>query len=155
MENQFNAYKIILEKLERHRDADYENNSTCMMFIHLIKMLGEEDFNINFIQGADYHKDYDSFYYGYHKQFRQADMYLLDGAEWVGKRFIDENPEKWEKRAKERDGQIHGGYIMYRIGGHLDMLFWNMIHIGHEIWDKALKYTYVKYQHSKEKENVN
>lgn len=145
-----NPYKEILENLKWYtvRHGKHEQAS---MFSHLIKLMGEEDFNKNFIMTFDHYEDkggYDEFYFNYHKQFRQCDMYDIQGAEFIGFKSYEKDKEKWDKRAEDKDGEIVRNYLMFSIGGHLDMLFWNMIHVGTEIWDFALKKTHEDYKES-------
>lgn len=145
----FNPYDTILEKLEEF-DSDYKLSGMANVFSHLIKLLGEEDFNGTYIANADHYENYDNFYFNFHKQFRQCDIYDFQGAELISKTAIAKDPEKYEKRAEKRDGDIVGGYILFRIGSHLDMIFWNAIHAGNEVWDKAFQFTYDKYVESKQ-----
>jgi hypothetical protein len=143
-----NQYKRIKENLELFAEKDDIKLHTANMFIHLIDMLGEETFNLNFTQNADYHENFDNFYFGYHKQFRQCDMFDMEAAEFIGFKTYEENKEKWDKRAEDKDGHIVRNYLMYSIGGHLDMLFWNMIHIDSELWESSLEATYKEYKES-------
>ena len=146
-----NPFKTIIKTLEILSSNGRSINSDCAnVFTHLIELLGEENFNLNFTQGADYHGDFDSFYYGYHKQFRQADMFNIEGAEYVGKKAYEKNKEKWDAKVDELDGHFAGAYMLFPIGGHLDMIFWSMIHIDAELWENSLKSTYEDYIEYKE-----
>lgn len=146
-----NPYEVILERLERIERTDYTKMGIVGVFTHLIKLMGEEDFNLNFIGNFDYFDNFDAFYFGFHKQFRQVDMYNFDAAEFIGRKSYEKNKEKWDKRVEEKEGDIRGSYLFFPIGGHLDMIFWHMIHADSEVWDDVLRYTYVKYEHSKQK----
>jgi hypothetical protein len=143
-----NPFKRIKEVLELFAETDYKKSHTANIFIHLIDMLGEEGFNLNFASTADYHENFETFYFGYHKQFRQCDMYSMEGVEQIGKSNYEKDKEKWDKRALDKDGYViqNGTYLHFPIGGHLDMLFWNMIHVDSELWENSLEAVYKEYK---------
>lgn len=147
-----NLYKFFLELLKNDVDRKISKdwNAACM-YRHLIQLMGEEEFNILFTNYADQYPDnFDEFYFNLHKSFRQIDVYDFQGADCIGRRRIQSNREYYEEIAKKRDGNIEGAYILFPIGGHLDMLFWNLIHIKTELWDYVLKKAYDYYHNTSE-----
>lgn len=148
-----NPYEKILHNLKDSNKLSEEAHAS--MFSHLIQLMGEEQFNLNFIMMADYCVNYDEFYYSYHKQFRQCDMYNMEAREHIGLKNYQKEKEVWDKRADDRDGYIaNGTHLVFSIGGHLDMLFWQLVHASSELWDGVLKKTYDFYLKTKDEKTV-
>lgn len=122
-----NYYKEILKDIETEdrlaqiRGSDRDSGDLYMLK-HLIELLGEEEFNIIFDSYFLYEEKFDEAFYDLHKSMRQTDFF--------GNNFVKRIP------MKTVDGK--NSCIYKNIGGHLDMLFWNLIQAS-EIPYKILK----------------
>lgn len=113
-----NYFKLFIEHIKfyvKHCHS-IKGDAEALMFLHLIEMMGEEDFNQTFtsyfINSSN--EEFDDMFYDFHKFMRQTDFYSE-----IYKR-IDRNPTPEDKRKYEYES----------IGGHLDMVFWNLIQIS-------------------------
>jgi hypothetical protein len=127
-----NYYIEILKLLkDKERTASSEKQSAITsMLKHLIEMLGETDFNKKieayFINGEE---KFDNCFYSFHKSMRQCDFYA-----------------EYYQHIHGRDANNKRTVEYESIGGHLDMLFWNLIHVSEipylvlkEFLDKPVK----------------
>jgi hypothetical protein len=121
-----NYYKEIIEHIKfysKHSHSSKED-AECLILMHLIQIMGEEHFNTMFTYDFINRNDisFDERFFDFHKSMRQTDFYSE-----TYKR-IKREPTVDDKRKFEYDS----------IGGHLDMIFWNFIHIS-EISYKIFK----------------
>lgn len=110
--------------------ASSEQHVACLnMFRHFIELMGENDFNKTFeVYFNDNDESFDECFHSFHKSMRQCDFYddhyrHINGRNEQGKRTTE-----YES-----------------IGGHLDMLFWNFIHVSEIPYD-MLKIHYKNYK---------
>jgi hypothetical protein len=123
-----NHYKDILDLINTHsrRVYDFKENSEYDTLSHLMRLLGEKEFNrvfdMCFIRNGK--EAFGESFLAFHKSMRQCDFY-------------DNHYTKMDDDDPDRNKFFKG--IEYKsIGGHLDMLFWNFIHMS-DVTEKIFK----------------
>jgi hypothetical protein len=124
-----NYYNDILKyiRFNSQRAQDIKEGCEYDTLSHFIELLGEKEFNrvfeICFIKGTEKNTFEETFYI-FHKSMRQCDFFDNHYT-----KMDDDDPDK-NRFFKDTEYKS--------IGGHLDMLFWNFIHMSN-ITEKIFK----------------
>jgi hypothetical protein len=118
-----NYYENFLEYLKKEGKflSSFSKSGELDLFIHLIQLMGEENFNSCF---KYYFIDMDNLkegFFDFHKSMRQTDFYN----EYYR---MTKNPES-KKNEYEN------------IGGHLDMIFWDFIQMSDKPFEWLSEFT--------------
>lgn len=148
-----NIYDTTLELIKQETKYVYSGKAAAFeMMGHLVKLMGEHNWNRTIQGELDYcigeckkhkvNKDewFGQFFFSFHKQFRQTDSFNVEISKDLG-RLKPEEIKYWEEYAKKHDYTFEtrvvgkneyqrtvGKLYMHHAAGHLDMLFWGLIH---------------------------
>jgi hypothetical protein len=130
METSANYYVGIIKHIKFYAKYSHseKEHSQCNILMHLVELLGEEEFNQEFkMYFIDGEQEFDDMFMEFHKSMRQTDFYSD-----CFKRVEIEN-KKFERKS---------------ITSHLDMIFWNFIHTN-DMTYKIFKSYYEEVQEEK------
>jgi hypothetical protein len=123
-----NYHKEILDliKFYSQRTHNFKESSEYDTLLHFIELLGEKEFNRVFEAYFITHpeKTFEDTFYRLHKSMRQCDFFNNHYT-----KMDDDDPDR---------NKFFKGTEYKSIGGHLDMLFWNFIHMSN-VTEKIFK----------------
>ena len=115
-----NYFKEFTKDLEREtKGLVYEEAGEYEILRHLIEIIGEKEFNRKFemyfidVENED---TFNSNFFQFHKHMRQID-------------FFNDHYREMDKDDPDRNKFTKGAQYE-SIGGHLDMIFWNLIQVS-------------------------
>lgn len=126
--NYFNDFIKFIDN--RTKSLVYEESGIYEIISHLVQIMGEKEFNRKFemyfidIENGD---TFNSNFFQFHKHMRQIDFFNDQYAK------MDEDDPDWNKFSK--------GVQYKSIGGHLDMIFWNLIHVSDKPYECLKNFT--------------
>ena len=141
-----NIYDSTLDLIGKEVDTQL-NPANFHMMENLVKLMGEHDWNQLVQSYMDSENTFEEFFYRFHKQFRQVNSFDLSISKNLGK-LKDDELKRWTEYAKKHNYTLehkiigHVNLYMNHANGHLDMLFWHLIHttdkvelIMHHLWN--------------------
>jgi len=141
---------------DREDSMNHKQSSEASMFLHLVELMGEDGWNRWLKPNMNQYDSFDSFFYRWHKDMRQCDCYNIEAIKEIGRSTDIVEVREWREKAEDEDGFLMKTgnkdnplyYQRTRIGGHLDMLFWNLVHSSDEPY-KVLEKIYKAYKAGK------
>lgn len=148
-----NIYDATLALIKSEIETDYKHDRIAHyeMMKHLICLYGEKEWNgyIQYLfdwvkenseEDTSFDDRFGMFFYAFHKHFRQVDAYNLQFSYEIRK-MDDEKKKFWREYAEKHDASLKVRKVgrnefereewtihYHHHGGHLDMLFWQLIH---------------------------
>lgn len=128
-------YDAIVKEIKKQIEyGDYKVIPTLSIFNRLIEILGKNSFDENVNSLIDYvldnKGDFNDFFFCFHKSMRQTDFFDVKFTKRVNKDFNVEKIDGFITNThKNGDKDIVFG------GGHLDMIFWEMISMDNTFYD--------------------
>jgi len=126
--NYFNEFIKFLK--ERSKGLVYEEGGIYEIISHLIQIIGEKEFNRKFemyFMDVENKDTFNSNFFQFHKYMRQID-------------FFNDHYREMDKDDPDRN-QFTKGAQYASIGGHLDMIFWNLIQISDKPYECLKNFT--------------